>query len=375
MRRIPNTHWIWLPDRDELVDGKPRLVRFRKSLCLEEQPRSMKLRISADTRYKLYVNGHFAEFGPAKGDQRIWYVDTVEIAPWLQAGENVIAVEVLRYPLTYRSGNFGMVRTATAGLFVEEAGEVQTPLVADETWKCTEVKGFQILRESPGFAPLMFLEEYTADATEKGWKLPGYDDGAWENARPYTAFEISEASCPGDLSPRPIPFLNKIPRRFVGVVPKYDDATAQAWGKVLTREGCVTVPAGEKRTVELNAGEEMCGYLSLRLQGGAGATVKILTSEGYVQKEFYRNGFDPVKKDRCDWVNGYLHGMTDIYHVAGYGAPAAEEVYEPFWFRTFRFVQLEIQAGEEPCTVTGFDYLETGYPLEVKTSAAASSFL
>ena len=366
MRQMPNTHWIWLPNWQEQVDGKPSLVRFRKVLHLEAKPETLKLQISADTRYKLYVNGSFAEFGPAKGDQRIWYVDTVDIAPWLNAGENILAVEVLRYPLAYRSGNFGMVRTATPGLFVE--GEVN----ADESWMCHQVAGFEILRESPGFAPLMFLEEYTADDADMGWKELDYDDSDWLNAKPYNVMQINKASCPSDLTPRPIPFLNKIPRQFTGVVPKYDEATMESWEKVLRGYGTVTIPAGQVHTIELNAGEEMCGYLSLRLRGGKGATVKILTSEGYVQKEFYRNGFDPVKKDRCDWVNGYLHGFTDIYHVAGYGTETREEIYEPFWFRTFRFVGLEITAGEEDCTVCGFDYLETGYPLAVKTQVTAS---
>ena len=366
MRKMPNTHWIWMPDWKEDVNGKPSLVRFRKAVMLEEKPASMKLRLSADTRYKLYVNGEFVEFGPAKGDQRIWYVDTVEIAPWLREGINTLAVEVLRYPLAYRSGNFGMVRTATAGLFVE--GDV----VADESWKCCQVPGFDILRESPGFAPLMFLEEYTAGEADNGWKAADYDDSAWVNARPYNVMEINEASCPGDLTPRPIPFLNKIPRKLIGVVPKYDETTAAAWEKVINGEGTVTIPAGKTDTVELNAGEEMCGYLSLRLQGGKGATVRILCSEGYVQKEMYSNGMDPIKKDRCDWVNGYLDGYTDIYHAAGYGKEGAEEIYEPFWFRTFRFIRLEITTGEEDCVITGFDYRETGYPLDVKTTVAAS---
>ena len=366
MRKMPNTHWIWVPEWQELVTDKPRLVRFRKSVTLETKPESMYLRISADTRYKLYVNGEFVEFGPAKGDQRIWYVDAVEIAPWLHEGPNVIAVEVLRYPLAYRSGNFGMVRTATAGLFVE--GDI----IADESWKCREVMGFKILRESPGFAPLMVLEEYNAEGWEQNWKTSDYDDSQWVNTRPYNVMEINEASCPGDLSPRPIPYLTKIPRQFTGVVPKYDDVTITNWSAVLKGKGSITVPAGTTHTIELNAGEEMCGYLSMRLQGGKGTTIKILGSEGYVQKEMHPNGMDPVKKDRCDWVNGYLDGYTDIYHVAGYGREGEEEVYEPFWFRTFRFVQLEVTAADADCVITGFDYKETGYPLDVKTSVSAS---
>ena len=218
----------------------------------------------------------------------------------------------------------------------------------------------------------MFLEEYTAEDWEQNWKQTDYDDSDWINARPYNVMEINEASCPGDLSPRPIPFLNKIQRQFDSVVPKYDAETVSQWTKVLKGEGSVTIPAGQTQVIELNAGEEMCGYLSLRLQGGKGAIIKILGSEGYVQKEMHSNGMDPVKKDRCDWVNGYLDGYTDIYHMAGYGKEGAEEVYEPFWFRTFRFVQLEITAADTDCVITGFDYKETGYPLDVKTSVSAS---
>lgn len=118
----------------------------------------------------------------------------------------------------------------------------------------------------------------------------------------------------------------------------------------------------------------MTGYLSLRMEDGAEALVKILTAEGYVQKENTGGSFAhlPKKGDRCDWKNGYLHGFTDTYHVAGYGREWQEETYEPFWFRTYRFIGLEIQTGKEPLKITGFDYLETGYPLEVKTEVTTS---
>ena len=90
----------------------------------------------------------------------------------------------------------------------------------------------------------------------------------------------------------------------------------------------------------------MTGFLSLQLKQGAGAEVKILTSECYVEKEKGESDHPmrlPKKGDRCDWENGELNGYTDTYHVAGYGDAEQEEIYEPFWFRTFRFVRLEIR--------------------------------
>lgn len=54
---------------------------------------------------------------------------------------------------------------------------------------------------------------------------------------------------------------------------------------MLHKKGTITIPAGCTVCVEINAGEEMTGFLSLQLKQGAGAEVKILTSECYVEKE------------------------------------------------------------------------------------------
>ncbi len=369
MFKLPNTHWIWLPDFQEKVANAPTLARFRKTFALETVPERFPIKISADTRYKLWVNGHFAQFGPARCFRDIWYYDTVDLAPWLVPGENVLAVEVLRYPLAYRSGYFGVIRSATPGLFLEsEDGS----FFADGSFRSMAVPGFAIRRENPGFAPLMYLEDYRAGEWDNGWKDASFDASGWASAKPYNIFEISSGAIPGDLSPREIPYMRKDFRRFGSVVPKYDDSTMDTWGALLQGKGTVTVPAHSRVTVEVNAGAENCGFLSLRLAGGKGADIQILCSEGYVQPEKHPNGHAPLKKDRCDWVRGHLDGYSDFYHVCGYGTEEAPETYEPFWFRTFRFIGLTIETGEAPLTLTGFDYLETGYPLEVKTSVSAS---
>ena len=369
---FPKTHWIWIPKWDEKINDRPRLVRFRRTFTVRKIPESLIIRISADTRYKLFVNGTFVEFGPARGDNRIWYYDEVELAPWIKEGKNTLAIEVLRYPMAYRSGNFGMFRTVTPGLFVEEAEDGRFGLSADAAWKCKEAEDFRIVQEVTGYAPLMYLEERQGTESDKGWKLENYDDTLWENVRAYNIMEINTASCPGDLFPRPIPYMKKKPRRFLGLVPRHESEVSGSWNAMLSGEAEVRIPANSVVTVEINAGELMCGYLSLHMRKGRGTSIKILASEGYVQKEMYANGHAPKKADRCDWMNGYLHGYTDIYHVAGCGDENGEEVYEPFWFRTFRFVQLGIQTQETELILTDFNYLETGYPLEAVTHVDGS---
>ena len=91
------TDWIWTPEWTAEDDREPRIVYFRKSFQIQDLPASRRIRITADSRYKLYINGRFVQKGPQKAlDLREWFVDTAELAPFLQQGLNVIAVEVLR---------------------------------------------------------------------------------------------------------------------------------------------------------------------------------------------------------------------------------------------------------------------------------------
>jgi Na+-driven multidrug efflux pump len=94
----------------------------------------------------------------------------------------------------YAKGNFGMSRTSTPGLFVEEVNGGENPFFADATWKCQIEKSRRVYNEGFGFAPLFYMEEYTADESDKNWKLAGYDDSAWMNAKPYNAMAIKSAS-------------------------------------------------------------------------------------------------------------------------------------------------------------------------------------
>ena len=367
---LPLTHWIWLPDFREEVRGMPVFGLFRKALYLDVAPETMKIKISADTRYKLYVNGVFVEYGPARGDGKIWYYDVVDIAPWLCPGENVVAVMVLRYPIASRLGNFGMLRTDTPGLYVEELSKRTNKLVTDETWRCIQSRLRTIRPELRGMDGILMNEEWTCDPALQGWTMPAYSDQAWDKAKAYHIFQITGMSPLSNMTPRQIPFMKRTNRRFPGLVPKYSNEQRSAWDAMLAGEGAVEIPPNTHTVIQIDAGEEMTAFLSLRLHGGKGTRIQLMCAESYYTgEEFLLAGSSIKKKGNRTDCSGYLDGFVDILHVSG--CPEGE-TWEPFWYRTFRFVQLEIQTGSEALTITGFDYQETGYPIEVKTRASAS---
>ena len=64
---------------------------------LERLPEHFLVHISADNRYKLFVNGRLVSLGPALGDVYNWNFETVDLAPYLVPGRNVLAAVVWHF--------------------------------------------------------------------------------------------------------------------------------------------------------------------------------------------------------------------------------------------------------------------------------------
>lgn len=367
------TNWIWTKNWSAQDKDEPILMLFRKKFRIHGMVHQANLSISADTRYKLFLNGRMVEMGPSRGDRQIWFYDEVDLKPYLSQGDQVLAVQVLRYPTEHRKGNHGMFRTEYPGLYLkgfllDEQGN-KTKLSADDSWRCRRDEGFHIISEDDVFAPLQIFEQYTASRELHGWMLAEYDDSDWDSACYYP--NMSEAVSPGNLNLRTIPFLYRRRRQFQKVMAlRHSAFSCKEWDRLLHEKKLLTIPARTREVVELTAGEEMTGYVHLALSGGTDADIKLMYSESYVQDGDH-NGL-PIKGHREDRENGHLHGFSDCYCASGAGTSDAPEQYEPFWFRTFRFVRIEIATKEVPLTLHRINYTETGYPLEIHTNVSTS---
>lgn len=81
-------HWISMPGEPANVYG---VYHMRKTFELDEVPSRFIVHVTADNRYKLYLNGRFVSLGPARGDIYNWNFETVDLAPYLIKGKNVLA--------------------------------------------------------------------------------------------------------------------------------------------------------------------------------------------------------------------------------------------------------------------------------------------
>lgn len=383
--RLWKGKWIWdaiQPESNETAEHK--LVYFRRTFELEESVKAnLIVHITADSRYRLYLNGQSVSVGPCKGDRHTQYYESVDVSQFLVHGKNVLAVKVLRYPSLepFKSGEGGPTsiwRSQSAGLFVdaslrdENDAELQS-LQSDSQWVTYRHKGYRNVPKS--FIRWMGgVEEVDGMGDSYGWEQVEFNDSEWNPAIVFAETRgFAGILSPWNLVPRPIPFLYEHERKFLKVT-NVDGLELDEAGHLLQSASdsgkLIRIPAGKRITIELDAGELTTGYLRLAVRSGRNSIVKMMASECYEAHE--SNEMQRVKGNRED-TSGKLLGEFDTYHVAGHAENTdQEEIYESFWFRTFRYIRLEIEAKEEPLELLSLTYRETGYPLDVKAHFESS---
>lgn len=162
-----------LPTHDPALQNHH--MQVRKCFHVSELPQEARLDITGDDYYKVYVNGHFVGQGPAQGNYYHYFYNRFNVAPYLQQGENVIAVHVYYHGLIARSYNSGDYRQ---GLIAELTADGQCLTRTDRTWK------YRIAAEFTGPATVygyntQYTEHIDSRLEEKGWRNAGFDDSSW----------------------------------------------------------------------------------------------------------------------------------------------------------------------------------------------------
>ncbi|MFD0674590.1 alpha-L-rhamnosidase C-terminal domain-containing protein [Cohnella sp. GCM10027633] len=375
--------WIWdegLPRTSRM--GGHDLVYFRRTFEVPNSAVAVPfiVRVTADTRYRLYLNGESVSIGPAKGDALAHYYETVDLTGRLRPGTNVLAAKVLHThssePFMIGSGMVSVMRSDAGGLLFEGKladvdGTVLDDLKSDGQWRCKRDEALSFEVESWLTLFLGGVERVDGNRHPHGWAETAYDDSAWAHAVPFRQpTGMHGELSPWVLTPRSIPFLYEREQRWHRVMRAegafFGDAAAAlaAFGG----RGEMTIPPHSRGWIELDAGELTTSYVSLSLSGGSGGVAKLRYAECY-ETPSNKPG-ERLKGVRDDCSEGrVLKGDADNYRPAGL---AGGESYEPFWFRTFRFLRVEVETGAAPLTIRGLAYRETGYPLEEKTSFSSS---
>lgn len=152
---------------------------FRKNVVIEKQHKEVLLKISADTKYWLYINGESAIFEGGLCRESLpgcGYYDEIEISKYLVPGENVLAV------LVWYWGNSGRnnVDSGQAGLLVECP---QISLYSDSSFKAIRHPCFSDTDHPlPSYLYGGHNIRYTDVRDFGNWFKPDFIDSAWGSA-------------------------------------------------------------------------------------------------------------------------------------------------------------------------------------------------
>lgn len=339
--------WIAHPTADSKAYG---VYHFRKKFDLKAKPESFIIHVTADNRYRLFVNGVPVCFGPARGDLNHWYYETIDIAQYLKSGENILAAVVWNF-----GENMPVAQMSRRTAFLLQGNsEFEKDVNTDNSWKVIKNDAYSPL--GPDHAKLQtYIVVGPGDAVNGetypwNWQNSSFNDSKWLSAR-----TIANGRPKGlgtgtdwDLIPRDIPFMEEKVQRFSSV---RRSSGCNAGELFLQGKESLTIPAKSSVTLLLDQGVETVAYPEFTVSGSKGSVIEAIYAEGL----FDKNG---VKGNRNEIEGKEIKGLSDIFYV---GTEENQE-FRPLWFRTFRYVQLNITTAENPLTIKNIQSVFTAYP-------------
>lgn len=363
---------FWIDPTEGLpVESFGKVFQVRKTFEVTDTAALRRVHVSADSKYKLWVNGVPAGRGPARFDPQHQMYDTLDLSDLVKPGRNTIAAEIIYWgPGEPSRGGPIFQMSARAG-FLLQCAAVKT----DKTWKVRIAKG----RAAPGWNSVFkgfgyyagnWMEKTDARLDPEAWEQPGFDDSTWANAREITRAESwgqGDTRAPWKLWPRSIAGLEERPPEavraiqsgLVGGARTEPPLSFETQPNAETPSLPYTVPGdGKIHYLIFDAGRLVTAYPRLDVEGGAGASIEIMYAEAPSVN------FKKARRDVLE--NRRVEGLNDHYITR-----AGRQVYEPFLHRTFWYVRVAVKT-DTPLTIHGFSQRWTSYDFPTRGSFECS---
>ncbi|MEN2399001.1 glycoside hydrolase family 78 protein [Flavobacterium sp. MC2016-06] len=298
-----STRWIGY-EKASLGDSISQYSRLsarylRKEINLKKQVKNAKVYIMGLGMYELYINGY--KIGnqvlapvPTDYTKNIKY-NVFDVTSQLKEGKNTLGTILgngrfftMRQDFKpYKIKTFGYPKMALQ-LFVEYTDGTKDIIRTDDSWKVTTNGPILSNNEYDG-------EDYDARKELTGWNTINYNDKNWFNAE------------------------------FVQEPGGFYEAQMNPNMKVMEEVKPISIKETPKGTYILDMGQNMAGWLQLKVKGKSGDKITMKFAES-----LQANGSLYIENLRDART-------TDTYIVKGEG----EEIWEPkFVFHGFRFVEI-----------------------------------
>ncbi|MBN2028818.1 alpha-rhamnosidase [bacterium] len=338
--------WITVPDAPAEDYG---LYYFRKEINLQEKPSQFVVHVSADNRYKLYVNEKLVSLGPALGDIQHWNYETVDLAPYLKAGDNIVSAKV------WNEGSLRPVSQFSyrTGFILQGADEEAQVLNTDESWKCIRDNSYTPIRQSVrGYYAAGAGDSINMNYQFKDWEKLSCDDSSWKLAAP-----VFERTARGfrtrggwTLVPSLLPQMELTPQRLT-VLRKAEGVSVPS--SFPANKASVNIPVNTTAKILLDQTYYTNAYPTLLFSGGENSKITITYAEGL----YGENG---AKNNRNEIEGKTILGRQDIIVSDG----TTHQNFTSLNWRTYRYVELKVETKDTPLVIEDFYGTFTGYPFK-----------
>ena len=358
----PEAKWIAPPGMHPDSFG---VFHARRTFELPGKPARFIVHVSADNRYRLYVNGTQLSSGPQRSDAMHWRYETVDLAPALRAGANVVAAVVWNWGPNHPVAQHSL-RTA---FLLQGDGPAESVINTGAGWKLLRDSAYadvRVTREDVRGAYYAAAHGESVDGARYpwGWEREGYDDRGWltvpEARGPAIVGDILLHAAPGrggfgdasgwQLEPRDIPPMEETPVRFAAV----RRATGVPLADGLIRGGdALVIPPNTLASLLLDHGRTTNAYTVLETSGGSGSTITITYAEAATDSA-------GRKGNRNDVDGRSIHGIHDVVRPGG----GQRRRFQSLYWRSGRYANLDVQTGAEPLRLHDVSGIFTAYPFQ-----------
>ncbi len=364
---IDEAAWIWHPQfgvasaaaHADIFSGgwrEPVLLRFRKPFEAAASP--LRLHVSADERFELFLDGHRIARGPDRSDVEHWSYATYDVT--LAPGPHRLEA------LAWSIGPYAPVAQMSwrGGFVLKAEGDYDRQLTTGTAaWEVARLDGCQ-------FTPGVFFVGAQLTARDCG---PQWKEGDYVRAQIVRAAlhktPYGESAAGWKLFPTTLP--DQIDREISagramalgsGALGPDDTVSAEAarhpdlpnWQALIAGTEPIVVPANSEQFLLWDLENYYCAYPLCEVSGGAGARLAWSWAESlYLPKS-------EAKGRRDEFIGKTFRGMTDTFLPGG----GAHKQFTTLWWRAGRWCLISIRTAAQPLTIHRLALDESRYPYE-----------
>ena len=382
-RGIWPCRWIGLPE----VPAHPSVTAYRRSFTVAQET-VVRIHVSADERYELFLDGTRIGRGSERGDADHWYFETYALT--LAPGEHLLVARVWSLGPTAAYAQ----RTVSPGFLLspDDRQWVETLGTGVAPWEATQLGGYEFTDPDPawGTGPNVVIHGSqfswgVSQGAGEGWELASVGEIAQDQSANPDQENIHRL-CPATLPPMyDVPWsaakmrhvaafsasaalleTNAIPILAVNNLA----AEQGEWQNFVSTARAITIPPHTGRRILIDLTDYVCAYPELVVSGGRDSRIRVNWQEALYEQ------LPPQTKGDRDAIEGkyfvcawWAHdGVGDTFLPDG----GNERQFDTLWWQCGRYVEIVIQTAGEALTLNRLTLHETRYPLEMESRFAAS---